>query len=101
MFRYIVRRFLYMIPVVLGISIIAFITMYAAGDPISLIKSGKAKHQSSYTFNGLKAYYGLDKPIPIQYLTWLIEHLAVEFRKITLWWRICKFLNWTRDLAHH
>ncbi|MGF3522825.1 MAG: hypothetical protein ACQXXJ_06990, partial [Candidatus Bathyarchaeia archaeon] len=41
MFRYIVRRLLYMIPVALGISIIAFITMYAAGDPISLIRAGK------------------------------------------------------------
>jgi hypothetical protein len=38
MFRYIVRRLLYMIPVALGISIIVFLTMYAAGDPITLKK---------------------------------------------------------------
>ncbi len=41
MFRYIVRRLLYMIPVAVGISIIAFITMYAAGNPLDLIRIGK------------------------------------------------------------
>ena len=41
MFRYIIRRLLYMIPVAVGISIIAFITMYAAGNPLDLIRIGK------------------------------------------------------------
>ena len=66
MTRYIVRRLLYMIPLVVGISIIAFITMYAAGDPISLIRAGKPNVNQA-TIDGLKAYYGLDKPVPIQY----------------------------------
>ncbi len=80
MFRYIVRRLLYMIPVVLGISIIAFITMYAAGDPISLIKMGKPNIDQT-TLNALKAYYGLDKPIPIQYLKWLTNIVQLNFGK--------------------
>ncbi|MCX6643956.1 MAG: hypothetical protein NT043_01935 [Candidatus Bathyarchaeota archaeon] len=63
MLRYIVRRLLYMIPVALGISLIAFVTMYAAGDPISLIRAGKPNVDQT-TLNALRAYYGLDKPIP-------------------------------------
>jgi peptide/nickel transport system permease protein len=78
MFRYIVRRLLYMIPVALGISIIVFITMYAAGDPISLIKSGKPNIDQT-TLNSLKTYYGLDKPIPVQYLNWLGNILQLNF----------------------
>jgi ABC-type dipeptide/oligopeptide/nickel transport system permease component len=78
MFRYIVRRLLYMIPVALGISIIAFITMYAAGDPISLIRAGKPNVNQD-TIDGLKAYYGLDKPIPVQYLSWLTNILQLNF----------------------
>jgi len=78
MFRYIVRRLLYMIPVALGISIIVFITMYAAGDPISLIKSGKPNIDQA-TLNSLKTYYGLDKPIPVQYVNWLGNILQLNF----------------------
>jgi peptide/nickel transport system permease protein len=80
MFRYIVRRLLYMIPVALGISIIAFITMYAAGDPISLIRAGKPNIDQT-TLDALKTYYGLDKPIPIQYLNWLANILQFNFGK--------------------
>ena len=80
MFRYIIRRLLYMIPVVLGISIIAFITMYAAGDPVSLIRLGKPNIDQT-TLNAMKAYYGLDKPIPIQYINWLANSLQLNFGK--------------------
>lgn len=80
MFRYIVRRLLYMIPVALGISVIAFLTMYAAGDPISLIRAGKP-NVTKETLDSLRAYYGLDKPIPIQYLNWLANILQLNFGK--------------------
>ncbi len=80
MTRYIIRRLLYMIPLVIGISIIAFITMYAAGDPISLIRAGKP-NVSQATVDGLKAYYGLNHPIPVQYLTWLFNILHLNFGK--------------------
>jgi ABC-type dipeptide/oligopeptide/nickel transport system permease component len=80
MFRYIVRRLLYMIPVALGISIVAFVTMYAAGNPLSIIRAGKPNIDQT-TLNGLKAYYGLDKPIPIQYLNWLANILQLNFGK--------------------
>lgn len=78
MFRYIVRRLLYMIPLAIGISIIAFITMYAAGDPVSLIRAGKPNVNQA-TIDGLKAYYGLDKPVPVQYLNWLANILQLNF----------------------
>ena len=78
MFRYIIRRLIYMIPVLIGISIIAFITMYAAGDPIALIKAGKP-NITQVTLEGLKRYYGLDKPLPIQYLSWLGNILQLNF----------------------
>jgi len=80
MFRYIVRRLLYMIPVALGISIIAFITMYAAGDPISLIKTGRP-NITQVTIDSLRNYYGLDKPVPVQYLNWLWNILHLNLGK--------------------
>jgi peptide/nickel transport system permease protein len=69
-----------MIPVALGISIITFITMYAAGDPIRIIRLGRPSVDQA-TIDALKAYYGLDKPIPIQYFTWLTNVLQLNFGK--------------------
>ena len=80
MFKYIVRRLLYMIPVALGVSIISFITMYAAGDPIHLILMGKPNITKA-TLDAIRAYYGLNQPIPIQYLSWLANILQLNFGK--------------------
>jgi peptide/nickel transport system permease protein len=80
MLKYIVRRLLYMIPVAIGISIISFITMYAAGDPINIIRLGRPTVDQA-TIDALKEYYGLDKPLHIQYLTWLTNVLQLNFGK--------------------
>ncbi len=80
MFRYIVRRLLYMIPLFIGISIISFFIMYAAGDPINIIKVGRPQITQE-TLDALRAYYGLDKPIPIQYLNWLSNLVQGNFGK--------------------
>jgi peptide/nickel transport system permease protein len=80
MFRYIVRRLLYMIPLFIGISIISFFIMYAAGDPINIIKVGRP-NVTQETLDALRAYYGLDKPIPIQYLNWLSNLVQGNFGK--------------------
>lgn len=69
-----------MIPVVLGISIISFMTMYAAGDPINIIRLGKPTITKE-TVDALRTYYGLDKPVPIQYLNWLSNLLHLNFGK--------------------
>jgi len=54
--------------------------MYAAGNPLDLIRLGKPNINQA-TLNGLSAYYGLNKPIPIQYLTWLVNILHLNFGK--------------------
>jgi len=76
--RYIIRRLLYMIPVFIGISILSFLVLYAAGDPIRIMLIGKP-NITAETIEALKTYYGLDKPIPIQYLTWLWNLLHGNF----------------------
>jgi peptide/nickel transport system permease protein len=52
--------------------------MYAAGDPINIIKIGRA-NIDEVSLNALRVYYGLDKPIPIQYLTWLNNLIHFDF----------------------
>jgi ABC-type dipeptide/oligopeptide/nickel transport system permease component len=38
--KYIIRRGIYMIPLIIGISIVSFLVMYAAGDPIQIATAG-------------------------------------------------------------
>jgi len=76
--KYIARRLLYMIPMVIGISIISFLVMYAAGDPIALATAGHPNITEGQR-DALRRYYGLDQPIPIQYVNWLSHLLVGDF----------------------
>jgi len=79
MWTFVVRRLLYAIPTLLGISIIVFlITRLAPGDPIRLYTFG-ALNVTEEDIQGLRAYYGLDKPLAIQYVTWLTQAIRGDF----------------------
>lgn len=69
MWLYAARRILLAIPIALGVSIICFGLLYLApGDPVeSLLPPDATQADAAY----LKHAYGLDKPIPVQYLKWL------------------------------
>lgn len=68
--RYIVRRVLFMIPVLLGVSVITFWIGSAVGNPVDLIRIGNPRI-NALTIQALKQYYHLDQPIYVQYLFWL------------------------------
>jgi peptide/nickel transport system permease protein len=66
---YITKRLLMLIPVLLGVSILAFSLIHLApGDP-ALTISGE--HASTQTISAIREKYGLDKSLPIQYWIWL------------------------------
>jgi peptide/nickel transport system permease protein len=67
---FIFRRVLYAFPTLLGISIITFaIARLAPGDPIRLFTFGS--RATNEDIEGLRHFYGLDKPVPLQYVDWL------------------------------
>ena len=71
MSRYVIRRLLQAIPTFLGVTLITFVIVYSApGDPVlQLTFTEKAV---TLPKEQLRHMMGLDKPIPVQYLTWLI-----------------------------
>ena len=77
MFRYVIRRLLFMIPTFLGISILVFALLHASGDPLSLIRLASPTVDAE-TLENIRAYYGLDKPVPEQYLVWLTNFLRFD-----------------------
>jgi peptide/nickel transport system permease protein len=70
MARYLVRRLLMMVPVLVLVSIIAFsITLLLPGDPaLAILGEQGAKNEQAY--QSLRKELGLDQPLPIQYLQW-------------------------------
>lgn len=72
MLGYIARRVLQIIPVLIGVTIILFILRSPSivpGDPIRMITGERAISESLY--NQIVQEYGLDKPIYVQYVTYL------------------------------
>jgi ABC-type dipeptide/oligopeptide/nickel transport system permease component len=69
--RYILRRLLLMVPVAFLVSIIVFTLLrMTPGDPV-LIFAGEERDPAS--LEALRREYGLDQPLPVQYVVWL-EH---------------------------
>src|ERR1700679_291834 len=77
MTNYIVRRLLYAIPIAFGVSVVCFSLVYLApGDPLQTILPSDA---SADTIALVKAAYGFDQPLPIQFLKWLGRVLTRDF----------------------
>ncbi len=69
MLRYIVKRVLQAIPLLFVISIVCFALMHLAPyDPVDAITTPKMPQE---TVLAMKAKYGLDKPVYVQYFLWL------------------------------
>lgn len=71
MFPYLVKRVLFMIPLLLGITIICFFVMrLAPGSPTDLQTQMNPK-ASAEMRQRLMSLYELDKPVHVQYASWL------------------------------
>jgi ABC-type dipeptide/oligopeptide/nickel transport system permease component len=76
--KYFARRILYAIFSVLGATLIAFTAMHLApGDPVRLMAGDRAV--SEEVLQTWRHQYGLDKPLPVQYLYFLKNALTGNF----------------------
>jgi len=74
---YITKRLIMLIPVLLGVSIIAFSLVHLApGDPARAIAG---EHASSQVIQKIREKYGLDEPLYVQYGIWLKQVLHGDF----------------------
>ncbi|NLN93788.1 MAG: ABC transporter permease [Candidatus Hydrogenedens sp.] len=82
---YIIRRLLLIIPTFLGISLLTFMLIQLApGSPIAFKLQGmegsmQADAATQEIIEQTKALYGLDKPIPVQYVLWLGRMVRLDF----------------------
>jgi peptide/nickel transport system permease protein len=77
--RYILKRVIAMIPILLGITIISFSVMkMAPGDPTSLM-TDLNPNVNEEAIKRIRAHYGLDQPWHVQYWKWLRNMLMLDF----------------------
>jgi len=68
--QYIVRRLLQAIPMLLLVSILLFaLVNLAPGGPLS--QFSRSRRMTAERAESLKRQFGLDKPLPVQYIVWL------------------------------
>ena len=69
--RYIFKRLLQLIPVLIGITFLSFAMMrLAGGDAVTYMYENAGSSVSQEIIDKTKAEYGLDKPFPVQYANW-------------------------------
>lgn len=86
MTAYLIKRLFLIIPTFLGITLITFlIIQLAPGNPVSLKlqqlggEGIRTETVSREVIEQTKRLYGLDKPIPVQYLSWLRRIVTLDF----------------------
>lgn len=80
MSRYIVSRLILLIPIMLGISLISFGIIYILpGDVAVAMLGAEGATAGDEALDRIRADLGLDRPIHIQYLTWLGGVLRGDF----------------------
>jgi ABC-type dipeptide/oligopeptide/nickel transport system permease component len=75
MLSYIIQRLLLMIPTLIGITIVVFLTMAVTPGGLSTsleqMTGNMRPEQRQAVEQYLRERYGLDEPLPVQYLNWL------------------------------
>jgi len=78
MSRYLVRRFLIAIPVLMGISLVLFTVLACApGDPFEELATNP--NVPPEVRMNLRAQFGLDDPVPVRYLKWFTSMMRGDW----------------------
>ncbi len=79
MLRYLIKRIIFIIPLLLGIATITFIVIHLSpGSPTDVLMGVSPKIGAEAKAR-IYSLYGLDKPIHIQYFNWLKRIIVLDF----------------------
>lgn len=74
--KYILHRLLYLIPILLGITLFTFILLHSTNDIVDIMELNRGVVYSEATKTQIRQNLGLDQPIFIQYVNWLLSILS-------------------------
>ena len=76
--RYLVRRLLQAVPVVLGVIVLNFLLLQLAPGDAATVLAGEAGGAPAEYVQALRERFGLDKPVPIQLALYIKNILALD-----------------------
>jgi peptide/nickel transport system permease protein len=80
MLRYIIRRLLYAIPILLGVSLLTFILFYMSSSPEQIARRNlSAKNPTQQQIHAWEAEHGYDKPLAAQFRKHITELFLFQF----------------------
>lgn len=79
MLKYLIKRVLWMIPLLIGISLISFFIMHLAPGDITNNEASFNPKASEESRQKLRELYNLDKPVIVQYGLWLKRMATLDF----------------------
>ncbi|MFW6111654.1 MAG: ABC transporter permease [Candidatus Bipolaricaulota bacterium] len=81
--KYIIKRILKTIPIVIGVTLIAFLILhFTPGDPARIMLGSYATEEN---IQAVREKLNLDRPLPIQYITWLKNIVQADFGTSIRW----------------
>jgi len=79
MLAYLLKRVFMLIPLFIGITLITFVVIHLApGEPVEM-QTALSPKASAKSRERLREYYGLDKPLHVQYISWLGRLSRLDF----------------------
>jgi peptide/nickel transport system permease protein len=76
---YILRRFLYSLPIIFGVSLVVFSLFHLVGGDPAILLLGK--HATAERVAMVRQELGLDRPLPVQFVQYLKEIVTFDFGK--------------------
>ena len=70
--KYVLKRFVQLIPILIGITLLSFVlTNMGTADAVDLMENSSGGLMSEAEKQQMREELGLDQPLPVQYITWL------------------------------
>lgn len=79
MLHYLLKRFLLMIPMLFGITLITFVVIHLTPGEPGVLEAEMNPKVTKEVRERIRTYYGLDKPLYVQYGLWLKRIVKLDF----------------------
>ncbi|MGY1487846.1 ABC transporter permease [Methylobacillus pratensis] len=79
MLKYLLKRLFWMVPLLIGISLVSFLIIHLAPGDITTTEAGFDPKASEESRQKLRELYNLDKPVIVQYGLWLQRMVKLDF----------------------
>ena len=77
--RYLLKRLFFMVPMIFGITLISFTVIHLVPGEPGVLDSEMNPKVTKQVRERIRAFYGLDKPLHVQYWMWLKRVVKLDF----------------------